>query len=70
MIWIGPDEVGRTDVTTELKEDAARFREGVAATVDPRTEVGDDPGRPRVARTGIVGGDISRDRRSVGNCES
>jgi hypothetical protein len=36
------DEVGRTDVTTELKEDAARFREGVAATVDPRTMLARD----------------------------
>jgi hypothetical protein len=36
------DEVGRTDVTTELKEDAARFREGVAATVDPRTMMARD----------------------------
>ena len=36
------DEVGRTDVTTELKEDAARFREGVAATIDPRTMLARD----------------------------
>ncbi|MGI5129487.1 MGH1-like glycoside hydrolase domain-containing protein [Pseudonocardia sp. CA-107938] len=36
------DEVGRTDVTEELKEDAARFREGVAATVDPRTMLARD----------------------------
>lgn len=36
------DEVGRTDVTTELKEDAARFREGVASTVDPHTMLARD----------------------------
>lgn len=36
------DEVGRTDVTVELKEDADRFRDGVASTVDPATGLARD----------------------------
>jgi Glycogen debranching enzyme len=36
------DEVGRTEVAEELEQDAARFRAGIAATIDPRTGLARD----------------------------
>lgn len=36
------DEVGRSDATSELKDDAARFRHAVTATIDPDTGLARD----------------------------